>query len=107
MFYYFWEDRAQLMLCVPNYKFEDWWSAASLDEEHRLAMFHLIPWDLRGPPNGPVANKPDKWRNLTWRPNSQKWMSRGGNFEEQRQRTAKYGKGGKSKTMDSQEWTAL
>ena len=73
------------------YRFEDWWSEESLELEARLAKHHLIPWALRGPPNGPQPGSPKLWRSLSWRPNAQKWMSRGGT--ELGERAVKYGKG--------------
>ena len=67
--------RAQL---PSSYNFTDWWDAASLDEEADLARTWRIPWDLRGPPNGPVEGRPRTWRSRTWRANRQAWMNRGG-----------------------------
>ena len=50
-----------------------------MKEEARLAFKHMIPWSLRGPPNGPGLD-PDRqrWRGLQWRANSKQWMNRGG-----------------------------
>ena len=36
-----------------TYRFHDWWSEDALKEEARLAREHMIPWTLRGPPDGP------------------------------------------------------
>ena len=76
-----------------NYKFDDWWSEDSLKEEARLAFKHMIPWSLRGPPNGPGLD-PDRqrWRGLAWRPNSKKWMSRDGDNLETRNHVHHKGK---------------
>ena len=54
----------------------DLWTA--LDEEAEVARRFQIPWNLRGPPTGPVPGKPKLWRGMQWRPNARKWMSRGG-----------------------------
>ena len=56
----------------------DWWSVANLDKEARMAHDYRIPWDLRGPPTGPIAGSPWTWRQMNWRPQSMKWMKRGG-----------------------------
>ena len=62
-----------------NYKFDDWWSEESLREEARLAKEHMIPWSLRGPPNGPGPGRDRRhWRGLRWRPKKMQWMNRGG-----------------------------
>ena len=79
-----------------TYQFEDWWSEESLKEEARLAVRHMIPWSLRGPPNGPQPGGPKTWRDMAWRAGSCKWMSRGGQTKDARD--AKYGVGkGKGK----------
>ena len=83
-------DRKQL---PANYKFDDWWSEESLREEARLAKEHMIPWSLRGPPNGPGLD-PDRqrWRGLQWRANSKQWMNRGGDNLETRNHVHHKGK---------------
>ena len=74
------------------YRFDDWWSEDALKEEARLAKEHIIPWTLRGPPNGPGKGPHRQlWRNRTWRQKSKKWMKRGGKKLESRNNS--YGKG--------------
>ena len=67
----------------PTYAFEDWWTPAAMHEEARLAKLHRISWDLRGPPHGPVLGGPKTWRNMEWRANSEKWMTRGGSKKDE------------------------
>ena len=60
----------------PAYSFTDWWSEESLEAEAKVARRHLIPWGLRGPPQGPERGH-TTWRGMQWRAGSRKWMSRG------------------------------
>ena len=71
------QDRSQL---PASYKFDDWWDKDALEEEARLVREHIIPWSLRGPPEGPVKGDPNRqlWRGRVWRPESKKWMNRAG-----------------------------
>lgn len=55
----------------------DWTSEAGLKLEAELAAKYCVPWALRGPP-APCNGGPALWRNMQWRPGTQKWMSRGG-----------------------------
>lgn len=87
-----WENRQKL---PDSYSCDDWWSDESL-EEARLAYEHLIPWSLRGPPNGLVGNRIE-WRRMRWRPGARKWMSRGGDSVQKAARDHWYGKVGKVK----------
>ena len=86
-----WVSRQQL---PSEYCFANWWSEASLDAEAELAHFHLIPWALRGPPDGPLLGSPLFWRGLAWRPNSKKWMVCGGGGIGSAKHAAEYGGGG-------------
>ena len=45
-----------------SYRFDDWWAEDALKEEARLAKEHMIPWSLRGPPDGPGPGKRKLWR---------------------------------------------
>lgn len=47
----------------------DWWSDESMDLETVLQKKCLVPWELRGPPDGPTAEH-QTWRGRTWRRNS-------------------------------------
>ena len=96
------EDRRTL---PAKYAFDDWWSEDALAEEARLAKEFMIPWSLRGPPDGPVLGKPSLWRGLSWRPNAKKWMARGGTTLDDR--NLAYGKNkGKGKGA-SPGWGAI
>ena len=70
----------------------DWYSEAGLALEHQIAKYYLIPWALRGPPNGPHPGGPRLWRGMAWRPNAKKWMSRSGQFLEDHNRKFKHNK---------------
>ena len=64
-----------------------------------LAKRYRIPWQLRGPSNGPEVGKPLLWRNMEWRPKAKKWMARGGKHLDER--AGKYGKGKGKITKDA------
>ena len=56
----------------------EWWNdPEALAAEHNAAHANSIPWAQRGPPP-PGKGGPETWRGLTYRPNSGKWMKRGG-----------------------------
>ena len=78
------------MIRELGYEFDDWWSDESLEEEAQLPAKYKIPFNLRGPPDGPVPNGPKQWRGLDWRPQTKKWMSRGGKHLDAR--NASFGK---------------
>ena len=67
----------------------DWWSDETLEREAELAKRFRVPWNLRGPPDGP-ADGHWTWRGLHWRNGSKKWMNRKGEFIDERRK--KYGK---------------
>ena len=77
------EDRSQL---PASYSFHDWWAEDALVEEARLARVHMIPWSLRGPPDGPGPGKRKLWRGLKWKPHKMQWMNRGGECLKDRNR---------------------
>ena len=87
-----WTRQSRESLPAEYLQIEDWHSDVGLEEEARLAYHYHIPWEFRGPPNGPIdGNK--FWRGRAWRPSTGKWMNRGGeNLEERKQM---YGPGGK------------
>ena len=66
-------DRRQL---PASYRFDDWWAEDALKEEARLAKEHMIPWSLRGPPDGPGPGKRKFWRSLKWKPHKMQWKIR-------------------------------
>ena len=70
-----WQSRDHL---PAEYSFEDWWDPVMLEREHWLARRFMIPWPLRGPPNGPTKDSPKRWRGMEWRPQTRVWASRGG-----------------------------
>ena len=72
------EDRSQL---PASYSFHDWWAEDALGEEARLARVHMIPWSLRGPPDGPGPGKRKFWRGCKWRHRTKKWMNCGGELK--------------------------
>jgi hypothetical protein len=84
-------NRWQLPAC---YAFPDWWSNGALEAEGKMAVEYHIPWNLRGPPTGPVDGSPQLWRGMIWRGKACKWMSRGGKNLETRK--AKYGAAAKA-----------
>ena len=45
--------------------------------ESNMAYLNNVPWQLRGPP-GPQEGGPTRWRGQPYRPQSGKWMKRGG-----------------------------
>ena len=67
----------------------DWWSHETLEREAELAKRFRVPWNLRGPPDGP-ADGHWTWRGLHWRSGSKKWMNRKGEFIDDRRK--KFGK---------------
>ena len=71
-------DRRQL---PASYRFDDWWAEDALKEEARLAKEHMIPWSLRGPPDGPGPGKRKFWRGLRWRHLKKQWVHRGGELK--------------------------
>ena len=86
-----WTSRDQL---PPQYAFDDWWSDESMKEELALTLRLHIPWNLRGPPDGPdEARGLYTWGSRKWRPNTKMWMNAGGKKKEQRDARFSKGKG--------------
>ena len=50
----------------------------NLRAESHAAKLLSVPWSQRGPRFGPQEGGPRTWRGSVWRPNTQKWATRGG-----------------------------